>query len=163
MREGDEKRVSTERNKTPKRDAIQRGKDDAFVFWHKPWKFRTRRDLRGPWIRLLWLDIGVYYTASEGIVGQPVEISNEQWKTGAGLNERSRKQTQIWESVNTEVISEARSTYKLKGLRGRGSWKREKNAGLQAGIWVQEREQEGEVHWSCLEKKPSAGLGGEPG
>ena len=42
-------------------------------------------------------------------VGQPVEMSNKQCRLGAGLNERSRMQTQIWASVATKVIIEARS------------------------------------------------------
>lgn len=42
-------------------------------------------------------------------VGQPVEMSNEQRRLGAGLNERSRMQTEIWVSVATTVIIEDRS------------------------------------------------------
>lgn len=42
-------------------------------------------------------------------MGQPVEMSNEQCRLGARLNERSRMQTEIWVSVATMVITEDRS------------------------------------------------------
>lgn len=46
---------------------------------------------------------------------------------GSGSNERSRRQTEIWESVITEVTIEARSRDELQEGR-------EKDAGLQARV-----------------------------
>lgn len=109
----------------------------GLLFVHKPQKFGTG-DLRGHLIGLIQPDVSVPHTGSlmwEWAVRGNVQQAIKK-QMGSGSNERSRRQTEIWESVITEVTIEARSRDELQEGR-------EKDAGLQARVWIQERKQEG--------------------